>query len=1289
MLFYLALFILKTHFFFNSNMNMIKLFSSYKLLSVIITTLILIFIVGVIGRNKIELKIINWAESTTEKVQELEELANQLIYNKQAQLIGKKDNLLEKLKNVKEAGFENLNEIIPVEKNKNIKLAIYQNEELYFWNENFTEQLIIVDSLKYDFGETYFLESDINSYLIIRDTFSVNNSSFQIYLAEIIEKQYQLNENIFESISLSKDIEEKIGTDFTINYSAYELKSKDGRKHSFIILNNKNDKIGIATLLKPSREIALKELENTIYTIQGLLALFGFLAIGFFVKAGLKRNTNKLIQVFTVTIYLVALRYLLVIIKFPQKLFSSDILSDKYFFSNFGSGLAYSPGDLFISLIFLFVIILFYFRSSLKCYISNDKNERKPIIIAIIVFAVGLLIYLIALRSTGASVRGFVFDTSLRYFQSTSLSLTMPHFLMHVNLLLLGLISILGSVTIIVLILRFIKTEAFGNKLNTLFLLLIVFFISEIIYHNLQHNPQLNLPIKFIQFILVFSLTHLITNFNLLNSTKVILFFLSASIFSISSLLFYNTELEKSSLKTTASIISRVDDTWYKDLIYETLLSEFSRNEAVSAFSKNNASYNASAFKVWSNSKLQKESINSSVNFFNLSGELLGGFGSIYPRYTLDKFIDTNFVLEEIQIFEEPLESMSQKLIRGIFPVKDDYAFIGYLDVSILYDLNDFGFSSYPEFISAGKLNERAILKLDKLIILDYREKELKTVYGNLSPTQKINSTILNTNFSKKNDVWLSTELNGGRFIVYVKKTTLNNIERIVAVALREKELSIGLFDFFKIFFSHAIILFLIILIYYLNINKNKFKYSYNLRTQLLIAFLIISLIPLILTAFYFRNLTEDKNKDAIYYKLGKRAFSIENYLNEYSYSIFDRNIYEKASNDLNINYSLYKQNKLEYSSQDLLYNVGLLPKILNPIAYKELFINGSQEALVMENVDEYKFNTFYYKANITGEEIIIKISDGVNRIQLPLTGSEADVFLFGIYSLAVVLIIIFSAIFANQISLPIRKITSATKSVAAGDLSLHLKTTAKGELNELVSGFQYMIKELKKNQTILAEIEREEAWKEMAKQVAHEIKNPLTPMKLSVQQLVKAYNDKSEKFDNFFNKVTATILNQIETLRNIATEFSNFARMPKLKLENINCNEIIQQSINLFTDEKIIILFKSNSDEAIINGDAEQLKRTIINMIRNSIQAEATEIFLSINENDINIELSITDNGKGIPKENFTKIFEPNFTTKDDGMGLGLSMARRYLRSTEADIFVAESSQNKTVIKITFPKLS
>ncbi len=1274
-------------FYLYSNMNISKFFSNNKILSITILLALLIFIVGVIGNQLIEKKIHNWAGSTDQNIESIETIVTQTLNYEQQKLLLITEKVISNLKEISQPTFLNFHKVLSNIVNEELTIAIYKNDELIYWNENYSEQLNIDDTLKFDFGETYFLESDINSYLAIRDSFPINQNNYLIDLAQIVEKQYRLNEDFFNKISLVSEISDKIGSDFKIDYSPTPERNRDGRKHSFEILNSKDNIIGIATFLKPSRESSVRDLENLISTIQGLLALVGFLLIGYLLKTEISKKTSKVLTIFIVTVYLLVLRYLLILIKFPHNLLSTELLNTKYYFSDFGNGLAYSPLDLFITLLLVLLLILFYFRYSITHFKSIQSNQTKINIFSLFVLITGIIIYLILLRGVGAAIRGFVFDSSLRYFQSTSLSFSQSHFLMHINVLLIGLISILGSASIIVFIISTFRYSVKKWNYRAAIFFAILFFIAELFYTYMQINPQLTLFIKFLQIVFVFVSVYLSSKYDLIKITKVICFFLGASIFSISSLLYYNAELEKASLKTTASIISRVDDSWYKDLIGETILSKFSRSEAIKSFSGNNTNYNSSAFKIWSKSKLQNEAINSSINFISLTGELLGGFGSTYPKLTLDKFIDTNSVIEEIQIFEEAIDNESQKLIRGIFPVKDEFAFLGYLDVSILSDLNDFGFSSHPEFISTGKLNDKAIHKLDKLVILDYRDEDLKVVYGNLNPTQIINQTILNTDFSSKSDSWINTDFNGAEYLIYVKRSIVNNISRIIAVALRGKELSIGLFDFFKIFFTHSIVLLFILLGYILFYSSSKLNYQFDLRSKLLLAFLIISVIPLILTAFYFRNLTEEKNNDAIYYKLGKRAFSIENYINENYDEVIIHDLYVKASTDLNINYEVYVQNQLEYSSHELLYDVGLLPKIINPEAYSELINETSQEILVHESVDEFNFNSFYYKANILGEEIIIKVADGFNNIRLPLSGSEVDVFLFGFYSLAVVLIIIFSALFANQISYPIRKITSATKSVAAGDLSLELQTNAKGELGELVSGFQYMIKELKKNQTILAEIEREEAWKEMAKQVAHEIKNPLTPMKLSVQQLITAYNDKSNKFDSLFQKVTETILNQIETLKNIATEFSNFARMPKVIVEEIDCVNVIRQAINLFTDKNIKISLKLDHDKTIISGDAEQLKRAIINLIRNSIQAKATEIILKLKEEESNYVLTVNDNGMGISDEHLARIFEPNFTTKKEGMGLGLSMARRYLKSTGGDITIENSSQQGTTINLTIPK--
>jgi nitrogen fixation/metabolism regulation signal transduction histidine kinase len=230
------------------------------------------------------------------------------------------------------------------------------------------------------------------------------------------------------------------------------------------------------------------------------------------------------------------------------------------------------------------------------------------------------------------------------------------------------------------------------------------------------------------------------------------------------------------------------------------------------------------------------------------------------------------------------------------------------------------------------------------------------------------------------------------------------------------------------------------------------------------------------------------------------------------------------------------------------------------------------------------------------------------------------------------------------------------------------------------------MTMELQKNQVELAELERENAWKEMAKQVAHEIKNPLTPMKLAVQQLIISYKDKNKNFDNIFKKVSTTLLNQIESLSQIATEFSRFARMPNYNMEELDLLPVLHDVINLFMEEKVEINIESSVETAIIEADKVQLRRLFINLIRNSIQAQADSINVDISVKRTKLTVSVEDNGTGIPDQYKDKIFEANFTTKEKGMGIGLKIAKRFMESIKGDIILVESSEKGTNFEIIIP---
>jgi nitrogen fixation/metabolism regulation signal transduction histidine kinase len=220
------------------------------------------------------------------------------------------------------------------------------------------------------------------------------------------------------------------------------------------------------------------------------------------------------------------------------------------------------------------------------------------------------------------------------------------------------------------------------------------------------------------------------------------------------------------------------------------------------------------------------------------------------------------------------------------------------------------------------------------------------------------------------------------------------------------------------------------------------------------------------------------------------------------------------------------------------------------------------------------------------------------------------------------------------------------------------------------------MINELSKSADLLAKSERESAWREMAKQVAHEIKNPLTPMKLSIQHLQRTWNDNDSDKDKKIEQITKTIVEQIDSLSSIATAFSNFAQMPKTNLEHVDLIEIINSSIRLFNEnERLEIVFNHPAfSSANVFVDKEQMLRVFNNLFKNAIQSipenEEGKIMVELSSQNNSYLVAITDNGEGIDETIVNKIFNPNFTTKTGGMGLGLAMVKSIIESCNGKIW-------------------
>lgn len=386
---------------------------------------------------------------------------------------------------------------------------------------------------------------------------------------------------------------------------------------------------------------------------------------------------------------------------------------------------------------------------------------------------------------------------------------------------------------------------------------------------------------------------------------------------------------------------------------------------------------------------------------------------------------------------------------------------------------------------------------------------------------------------------------------------------------------------------------------------------------------------------------------------------------------------------------------QLYVSSQPRLYELGLAAPLLNSQAFANLkndLVSSFTSRDKAGNLDYLSLYAPIYNAN----------KKLLGYLNLPYFGKQSDLInelsgiistLINVYVILFIISIVSGLILSGYITLPLRILKQQMANVSLGKKNDALVWQSNDEVGKLVDEYNLMIEKLDKSAGLLAKSERETAWREMAKQVAHEIKNPLTPMKLNLQYLQHVIKTDPKDFEERFTKASNNIIEQIDTLANIATEFSNFAKLPTGELEKINLAEVIRSAVGLFEKEKVMISVDLHANDIFIKADKEQMLRVFNNLFTNSIHATADvkephiQVTGSEMENGKGYVITISDNGCGIPENIKQNIFTPNFTTKSTGSGLGLAMIKNIFDTIDANIWF-ESEENKgTVFYLEFKK--
>lgn len=354
-------------------------------------------------------------------------------------------------------------------------------------------------------------------------------------------------------------------------------------------------------------------------------------------------------------------------------------------------------------------------------------------------------------------------------------------------------------------------------------------------------------------------------------------------------------------------------------------------------------------------------------------------------------------------------------------------------------------------------------------------------------------------------------------------------------------------------------------------------------------------------------------------------------------------------------------------TSRPEIFEKGLQGTRIQPEAYFKLAVDRRNEFVHEERIGSLKFLSAYVPFVNSKNHLLAYLNLPYFTRQDTMTREMANlvVGIVNFYVLLITLSVVVAVFISVRITQPLVMIQGKFGKITLGKTNEKINYESDDEIGNLVKEYNHMVDQLAESAEMLARSERESAWREMAKQIAHEIKNPLTPMKLSVQHLQRAWRDNPENWEQNLERISQTLVEQIDNLSSIATEFSNFAKMPKSDNVKVNLGNKITKTVALFekTENVEFITEYRNQIPVIVLADKEQLSSVFINLIKNAIQSIPENrpglIRIQLDTSDGKAIVRISDNGKGIAEELGDKLFQPNFTTKSSGMGLGLAIVK------------------------------
>lgn len=485
---------------------------------------------------------------------------------------------------------------------------------------------------------------------------------------------------------------------------------------------------------------------------------------------------------------------------------------------------------------------------------------------------------------------------------------------------------------------------------------------------------------------------------------------------------------------------------------------------------------------------------------------------------------------------------------------------------------------------------------------------------------------------------------------------------------------------------------------------------EFNVRSQIYGAVIFVSVFSFIVvgaaTILFFTTSNNENNRDNLSRSIQDISAALKNKVNEFRMTAGDAHnedsdylkIMHQQITDLaqlhHTDLNLYNPNgSLQISSQPFVYDKGVLSRMMDPLAYYNLSRQKKIQYIQEERYGKMKYLSVYVPLMSAGRQTVGYLNIPYFNSQSRLK-REISSFLVTIINLNAFIFLLSGVIalfLTNRITASFTLISAMMKEVNIGKHNAEIVWKKKDEIGALVEEYNKMVQKLEESAVALARTEREGAWREMARQVAHEIKNPLTPMKLSIQYLQKAINNNAPNVKELSSSVAQTLIEQIDHLSRIASEFSQFANINNVKKEVFDVNQLLDSLVYLHdVQDRVAIYWKHSEDPSVIEADKTQINRLFTNLLQNAIEAipeeEQGEVIVNEEKFTDKVRISVSDSGSGIPDAMLRNIFTPNFTTKTSGTGLGLAICKGIVQQSKGDIWFNTAEGKGTTFFVELP---